>query len=1074
MKRYLKIVTIFFTSLFLVSLDTYADTTDDIINEIFVEIEKPIDPSEHIELKQYLSFLLKQPANKSSTDIARKNLLNLDVYSSVKCEIQKIELSNKLFCLVKRIPIIEEIIVKNLPLILLEADLRKRLPIHVGDKFEPNSTVAATQLEKIKRAAESFLERQGFFEAEVITNYAENKISPTVNIIITIKDGVFRRVNLVKLSSNITFNRQKIKQMFRNMCLNFDDIFNIFTIGGFNCYSRERERQSLQNLQAFLDKNGYPTASVSIQKIKLNPESESTPKQCKIVKPKNKSNPATKLLMPTKCLDINIAIDLGPQVIVDFKFINAQSLSLNSTGTFFRSFFGIELFSRLLNTSFTGSKWPADETILVESLRQSLSFNTSRKIDEQEINQSILNIKSNLAERGYYNPNVTADYDNFDNKIVNIKFTIEPNTPYYVSKISITGNAIFPESEILAQTDLPIKPRSGFYSGHYDDATITQSANKLKSFYLRHGYPDAQISTEKILQGQYNLELFYRINPGAKYSVTDLNIVNSDDKLLSQILPILTNCSTAKNIPASQITSTSVCQNSPYIISAVADDANRITDIYRNNGYLNTTVETKILQDKTNATITYVLNEKSTNPQIRTAGVLVDGNVLTKQSVILRQMDAKSLTNNAVLNNIIIATPIRALRQTNLFSRINYQLIRNINDPNKDYILLSLTEKPSLTLDFSLGYSSDNLFSLGTEFNHNNLFGDMVQWKTQLELGLFWGHQSGLQNLFRWPQIYGLPLNLKLIIPQITFTNFVDMQPVERHLLLQLIANLDWQLSNKFLPFFQYEIRWDKWLQKDTEPASFSNLDGLLLTTQEDSTARIILTPGIRYIDLDHPFNPTNGLQLNLSANFSFALLGEQFPFTIFNTQIIHYITKGPFTFASQIIFRRAFIKSPRDNWWELKYQSDMETLGGDLTVRGYQPNTIGIFGALRNSRDGKILKTKDGQEIEDYHPGNMSLQANFEIRFPLKKNLFIGDLNGVVFTDFGLIDNCTGLFQCSLGTAKEQINQQLGWSVGLGLRYILPIGPISFDWAISPIRQNPSSWLGYESRFHLLFGYMF
>ncbi|MDA0713445.1 MAG: BamA/TamA family outer membrane protein, partial [bacterium] len=414
------------------------------------------------------------------------------------------------------------------------------------------------------------------------------------------------------------------------------------------------------------------------------------------------------------------------------------------------------------------------------------------------------------------------------------------------------------------------------------------------------------------------------------------------------------------------------------------------------------------------------------------------------------------------------------LRQTNLFSRINYQLIRNINDPNKDYILLSLTEKPSLTLDFSLGYSSDNLFSLGTEFNHNNLFGDMVQWKTQLELGLFWGHQSGLQNLFRWPQIYGLPLNLKLIIPQITFTNFVDMQPVERHLLLQLIANLDWQLSNKFLPFFQYEIRWDKWLQKDTEPASFSNLDGLLLTTQEDSTARIILTPGIRYIDLDHPFNPTNGLQLNLSANFSFALLGEQFPFTIFNTQIIHYITKGPFTFASQIIFRRAFIKSPRDNWWELKYQSDMETLGGDLTVRGYQPNTIGIFGALRNSRDGKILKTKDGQEIEDYHPGNMSLQANFEIRFPLKKNLFIGDLNGVVFTDFGLIDNCTGLFQCSLGTAKEQINQQLGWSVGLGLRYILPIGPISFDWAISPIRQNPSSWLGYESRFHLLFGYMF
>lgn len=1074
MTRYLKIISIFTASLCLLALNNYADTNLDLIDKINIQIEKPIDSDESKQLQKYLAFLLKQPAGKTIVDIASKNLFNLDLYNSVQCEIRKNDINNELFCSVKRIPIVKEVTINNLPIVLLEADLRKRLPIHIGDKFETNASLSLSQLEKIKTAAESFLERQGFFESEVIAEYFENQISPTVNILITIKNGVFRRVNSVKLSPNIKFKRHKIETMFKNMCFDFDDIFNVFTIGGFNCYSRERERKTLQNLQKLLDANGYPTASISIQKIKLDPESPTTPKQCRIPTHKIGSSSSNNLNIPAKCLDINIVIDLGPQIEVDFDFIDAQSLSLSSVQTFFRAFFGVELFSRLLNTSFSGSKWPADETILVASLRDALSFNTSRKIDEQEINQSILNIKSTLAERGYYNANVTAAYDNFDNKFVRVKFTIEPFSPYYVSKISITGNSIFTEKQILTHVDLPTKPRTAFYSGHYYEGTLNQSVNILKAFYMQRGYPSAEVKIEKILLGQNNLELAYRIDPGPKYTISQLNIINSDQEILAQILPILKNCEAAKGIPTAELNSTAVCQNSPYIMSAVADDANRISDIYHNNGYLNANVDTKVVLNNTNATITFILNAAKDNQQIRTAGILVDGNLLTNQAVILRQMDAKSLSDNAILNISKLETGIAALRQTNLFSRINYQLVRNSNNINEDYILLSLSEKPPLTLDLSFGYSSDNLFSLGTEFNHNNLFGSMIQWKSQLDFGLFWGYQSGLQNMLRWPKIFGLPLNLKLIIPQITYTNFVNITPIERHFLLQLIANIDWQFTNNLYPYLQYELRWDKWQQKNTELPNFNNLDGLLETLKEPATARTILTPGLRYINIDHSFNPTNGLQLNLSTDFSFAILGPQVPFTILNAQIIHYITTGPFTFATQIIFRRAFIESPKHNWWELKYQSDMETLGGDLTVRGYQPNTIGIWGPNLNSRDGRILENDDGQIIEDYHPGNMSLQANLEIRFPLKKNLFIGDLNGVVFTDFGLIDNCTDLFQCDLGSSKEQINQQMGWSIGLGLRYILPIGPISFDWAISPIRQKPNSWLGYESRFHLLFGYMF
>jgi outer membrane protein assembly factor BamA len=105
-----------------------------------------------------------------------------------------------------------------------------------------------------------------------------------------------------------------------------------------------------------------------------------------------------------------------------------------------------------------------------------------------------------------------------------------------------------------------------------------------------------------------------------------------------------------------------------------------------------------------------------------------------------------------------------------------------------------------------------------------------------------------------------------------------------------------------------------------------------------------------------------------------------------------------------------------------------------------------------------------------------LTIQGNFEIRFPIKKNFFIGDLAGTIFTDMAFIDSCTGFFDCSdfsSPNGARKLNNQLGWSVGLGLRYLLPIGPISLDWAISPIRSANTSF-GRMNRIHLSFGYMF
>ncbi len=1048
-----------------------------LVNKIKTTVCLPIDKNEDGELAHYLSALLQMKADNDILESAKNRLMALKIYKKISCNFTKEQDGIVLSCQLERIPILRKIVIKNLPVLLLEKDLRKRLPIEAGEYFDVDSANSEIPMTKIQKTVASFLERQGYFDAKVTIDYKPIINTSTIDIIIHIDGGTFRHVNQVTLSPSITFEQAKIKSMFRNMCRHFRYTFEAIGLGGFDCYSRERERETVQNLQNFLDQKGYNSASISTQKTILDPLDLNTPKNCKANRQELSLFEKTGFKPAARCIDIHVAVDLGPQIITEFIFDNAQTASLSSSGVFFRNFFAVEFFSRLLNTSFTGAKWPADETILLNKLKDALTFSSSHKIDEKEIASSTENIKAVLAQRGYVLAKIETEQENIHDKIIYLKFFITPKNPHSITEIRFVGEPIFSSQKILQEIPLTVLPRSAFHSGHFDDVLLAADIDKLSSFYKNRGYQDIEIKVEKRVVDD-GIHLWYKINPGQRHLIEELFIENGNPELLPQILPLLSNCRNAQKNTEQNLTFTSVCAKSPYLNQFIADDENRILDIYRSNGYLHAKIKTKTIQNGLNTILIFYLNPPEENQQFRLKGILIDGNTVTRSSVMIRQAGSHLFTPNITLNLSKLEGGIARLRQTNLYSHINYSYVDK--DNNSTYALLSVVEKPTLTVDLSLGFSSDRLFSVGAEIRESNLFGSMLQFTSQIDLGLFWGRKSDLKNIFRWPWIYGLPLDFELIIPQLSYTKNPTRDPPERHLLTQTIASLEWQFSPALHPYLRHEFRWDKWQQQYDPNEDFittlKNLDGLLTVWKEPTTVRSVLTPGVNYMTLDHPFNPKHGLKLNLSTDLSFSVLGAQIPFQILNAQMVHYFTTGPFTFASQLIFHRAFIENPDSMWWVLKYQSDMDSIGGDRSVRGYQPGTIGIWGPMLDNRDGKILLDSNNNPVMGYHPGNLSVQGNFEIRFPLKRNFIIGDLDGAIFTDFAFVDNCKTLFNCNnVNSVWQNYNtsRQIGWSVGLGLRYVLPIGPIILDYAISPIRHAPN-WMGRESRVHLLFGYSF
>ncbi|MEO8701305.1 MAG: outer membrane protein assembly factor BamA [Kofleriaceae bacterium] len=127
--------------------------------------------------------------------------------------------------------------------------------------------------------------------------------------------------------------------------------------------------------------------------------------------------------------------------------------------------------------------------------------------------------------------------------------------------------------------------------------------------------------------------------------------------------------------------------------------------------------------------------------------------------------------------------------------------------------------------------------------------------------------------------------------------------------------------------------------------------------------------------------------------------------------------------------------------------------LGGIYDIRGYLPRSIGP--QLLVQRPGDI-----GHELDPLPlGGNLQLVGNAEIEFPVAKKL---GLSGVVFFDIGnaynLEDRYCGGSQIASVDACVKSSGMLGGlrkSVGVGVRWQSPIGPLRFEWGI-PLDLRP------------------
>lgn len=485
----------------------------------------------------------------------------------------------------------------------------------------------------------------------------------------------------------------------------------------------------------------------------------------------------------------------------------------------------------------------------------------------------------------------------------------------------------------------------------------------------------------------------------------------------------------------------------------------------------------------------------SAEGRVRLGEIFIDGNTISQRNIMLREL---AIRDDKVLRPKKIAEGVSRLRRTGLYSRVELDFIGIEEKSDRVHLLIQVEERPTVTVDTSLGFSTDRLFGWRLEARDRNFYGTMFDVSGLLDFGLFIGRYTQAQVQVRWPRILGSRVDLRVTpsfvyedrpstdiprapkddTPQLAVGVWTVDQFRRRQARVGQVLGVEYQPLQKSDVLtlsldFEQRLEWTDNLAKPLTPFSLEALqtvDGMTLAFDQCVLPVSTVTPKVTLRDLDNPFDPKQGYRLEGSVMLGHPILGvscdRSGPVNIGDLDVIGewvgllsasatgYYTIGRFTFAGNVRGWTGVARSD-DRFFQssLIRNQSLLAVGGDRSVRGYDQDDIGL----------KAYGTRPDEGIAVFDENNLlSLTGgvlNLEVRTTLVPNFFVGDLNGAAFVDVGMVTDTLNLpwlaprqFWDQLSTpSATYVDPRLGVGVGLGLRYVLPVGPISADFAVRP-----------------------
>ena len=306
-------------------------------------------------------------------------------------------------------------------------------------------------------------------------------------------------------------------------------------------------------------------------------------------------------------------------------------------------------------------------------------------IDEDTIQEGRTNLLSYFQSKGFYDAAVQANVvRNPDTTI--ITYAITKNQKHKVEKVTVQGNSAFPDKDLLNHSD--VEKAHLFSHGKYSEQMVRRSVSNLKAVYLNAGYSQVKV-TPRVTRDRGNILVAYVVEEGARDFVSELRIVGNDTVPVNQLAP--------KGLMLGA--------NRPYSPQLEQQDRNAITAHYLVSGYLTANVTSKaqpVKGDPHHVAVTYTIHE---GPKVTTAQLIIVGKQHTRSELITTSTNIKI---GRPLSEAELLTSESKLYNLGIFDWAEIDPKRAITDQTSEDILIKVHESKRNAITYGFGFEVIN------------------------------------------------------------------------------------------------------------------------------------------------------------------------------------------------------------------------------------------------------------------------------------------------------------------------------------------------------------------------------
>ncbi len=645
-----------------------------------------------------------------------------------------------------------------------------------------------------------------------------------------------------------------------------------------------------------------------------------------------------------------------------------------------------------------------------------------RAVSEELIQEGERNLLSHFQSKGYFAAKVDTKIVR-QPKSVTVLYQIEKGKRHKVSDVKIEGNKQVREDELRPNIRVQ---RARFLShGRYSEQLVASSVSNLTDFYKAAGYARAKV-TPGVTHVDGNIVVTFYVDEGPLDTVEALQIVGNNSLPASQLAP--------KGLK--------LAPGKPYSQTLVRQDRNQILAHYLSLGYPTAAFRATAQpsgHDPHRLVVTYNIYE---GPRVEVTSIVTIGRDHTRPILISRSVNLKQggpLSANEML------TSEGRLYALGTFDWASVEPRSPVTTQSEEEVLVRLHEAKRNTITYGFGFEIINR-------------GGSVPSGTVAVPGL---PTIGLPSTFTTSEktFYGprgtfayTRNNMRGLAETFSFSGLAGRldQNVSATYSIPSIRNTSWRTSasasyahDSENPIFTDRVG-DIGLQFQRTIPKHANTWLLRYDFRTTSITELLIPelvpPSDRFVRLslfgttfihdtrDNPLDAHHGTYDSYEVSINPSLLGSNFSFSRFLGQTAYYrpLAAGV-VWANSI---RLGLEQPFSG--STVPLSEAFFTGGGSTLRGFPLNGAGpqqTIPACGNPSDPSTCTN-----ITVPVGGNQLLILNTELRFPL---YIMKNLGAAAFYDGGNVFAKVGFHNFWANYTN---------SVGGGLRYATPVGPVRID----------------------------